>query len=303
MADEKITGSVEERAKELLADPTRRIELDDLVNEVLATALEALSPDHFPINGEPSRQKEFVRRIAAYEAALGDLLPLTVLLVRWADEDGLLQLEKIISRLAETAPGDNGLVLWLRLRWYPLLVVMYAAGIAALATHRHKALVAVLTVPISEDGGQTNPQLKPAVLHVPSRVLEVNDAFNWLPDCGRHYLPLSEHLFAVLKPVLDRLLFLRFAYERHFDRFELLAALTFTDIKNPSSDGSILTIPGRFVYKSEHQSNPYTTLLGEAEVAGTDWSLLASGLFGGSLVRLRAAVEGYRQKGSHWRGG
>jgi hypothetical protein len=44
-------NTVVERAKELPADATRRIELDAFINEYLPTALEALSPDRFPITG------------------------------------------------------------------------------------------------------------------------------------------------------------------------------------------------------------------------------------------------------------
>ena len=300
MAGAKKEISVVERAKGLLADPSRRIELDALVNECLANALDALSPDRFPVTGALPQQKEFAERIAAYEAALADLLPFTILLARWGDEEGLLQLEKIVSRIAETAPEGGGTVLWLRLRWYPLLVLMYASGIAALAAHRYKALAIVLTVPIPEDASQASSPLKPAVLLAPARLLEVNDAFKWLPGHEQHRFPLSEHLFAFLKPAFDGLLFLGAAYERHFDRFELLAALTFADLNSRSGDGDMWAPPGRFVYKVEYRNNPYTAMQAEAEAAGAKWPLIESGLFKGSLQRFQEVLEGCRKIFSRW---
>src|SRR5439155_5669314 len=44
------------------------------------------------------------------------------------DAEGQLQLEKIFLRVAETARSSGGTVVWLQLRWYPLIVLMYAAG-------------------------------------------------------------------------------------------------------------------------------------------------------------------------------
>src|SRR6185312_15560211 len=98
-----MTGSaspkrVADQAKELLADPRHRIALDDFVNQHLRVALTALGTDQFPLTGSVPQQ-EFVDRVAAYGKAVDDLLRLVVLLVRWGDADGRLQLEKIFLRL------------------------------------------------------------------------------------------------------------------------------------------------------------------------------------------------------------
>src|SRR5581483_71679 len=164
MTTTKTPISVADRAKTLLADPAKRIELDALVNEVLAPALDALSQDNFPPTGESPDKENFIKRIAAYEAAIADLLPLTVLLARWGEEEGRLQLEKIISRVAETAPDGGGMVLWLRLRWYPVWMLIYAAGVTASAAWQHRTLATLLIMPVPEDASHGSSPLKAVVL-------------------------------------------------------------------------------------------------------------------------------------------
>jgi hypothetical protein len=301
MTAAKTAPSVSDRAKELLADPARRIELDSFVNEQLAEALEALSPDRFPVTGAQPNPEEFGKRIAAYEAALASVLALIILLARWGDnEEGLLQLEKIVARIAETASEGGGTVLWLRLRWYPVWLLMYAGGIAALAARRYNAIAMVLTVATPEDSGQANSPLKAAVLQAPSRLLDVVDAFKWLPGREQNRFPLSEHLFVRLKPIFESLLFLGPAYERHFDRFEVLTALVYADLNSRAREGDMWGPPGRFVYKAEYRNNPFGAVQSEAEAAGDKWPLLASGLFQSSLTRFKEVSEGFRKSFSRW---
>jgi hypothetical protein len=47
------------------------------------------------------------------------------------------------------------------------------------------------------------------------------------------------------------------------------------------------------VWKAERRNNPFTALRGEAEEAGAQWPLLASGLFKGSLAHFQKVAEGF----------
>ena len=51
--------------------------------------------------------------------------------------------------------------------------------------------------------------------------------FRLLPGLDRRHTPCSDHLFEVLKPLLDELLFLGSEYERAFDIFEVLYAIEY----------------------------------------------------------------------------
>ncbi|MFZ3354144.1 MAG: hypothetical protein WA268_25130 [Xanthobacteraceae bacterium] len=125
------TSSTADHAKVFLVHPLKRIELDEFTNTQLRAAVSALSVEHFPTTGIQVNNEQILRRVTAYEAIIADLQKLAILLTRWGDLDQLILLEKILLRIAEIDKGSGGTVLWLRLAWYPLLTVMYAAGISS----------------------------------------------------------------------------------------------------------------------------------------------------------------------------
>ena len=166
----------------------------------------ALSLEHFPANGSTTKE-EFAKRVAAYEAAISDLKVIVILLARWGNSEHLLLLEKILSRLAEVDKSDGGTVIWLRLGWYPLLVLMYAGGIAALSARRFDALYSLLATPVRANQAISGSGEKPVVLPVLTAITEIADTFKLLPGREQDRVPRSEHLFVRLRPVLDDALF------------------------------------------------------------------------------------------------
>jgi len=96
-------------------------------------------------------------------------------------------------------------------------------------------------------------------------------------------VPESEHLFKILRPVLDDLLFLGAGYERLFDRYEILRSLIYADM----TDGGWGPV-GRFGWKyvgRGRQDNPYSELLAEAEQQRDEWGPIQAGLFHRSYAR------------------
>ena len=116
-------------------------------------------------------------RIAAYEEAISNLSTMAVLMGRWCTPDQLAILEKILCRLAEGDKGSNGTVLWLRLGWYPILSLMYSAGIAAVSAEKYTTLARILTTPVladSHDGSDVTPLLRPVI----GKLTDIVDASN-----------------------------------------------------------------------------------------------------------------------------
>ncbi len=283
--------TVAERAKELLTEPRHRIAFDDFVNEHLRVALDRLSAQHFPLSGNLTNE-DLVKRLAAYDNAVRDLLDIVILTGRWGDAEGRNQLEKILSRLIETIPSAGGLTVLLHLRWYPLAVLIYAAGIAALSGQRFDVLNAVFTPLVQVEPHPTSQALVNAVM---SPLVEIDQNFKVIPGRGRDRFPRSEHLLAILREPLDRLLFLGGSFEPLFDRFEVLLALAFADLRDPKGEGDVWGPFGRFVYKQRRSNSPINTLIEEATAAGSSWPLLASGLFGGQSARFLRVAETFRQ--------
>jgi hypothetical protein len=265
MVESEKKRTVTERAKELLADPRHRIALDDFVNEHLRVALDALSPERFPVSGAGTNE-DFVKRVAAYESAVRDILDIVILVARWGDAEGGNQLEKIFLRLAETASAGGGTVVWLHLRWYPLAVLIYAAGIAALAARRFDLLSAAFNPRLQLESRSTSEALVNAVMNP---LDELN--FKVLPGHDRDRFPRSEHLFATLRGPLDRLLFLGASYEPLFDRFEVLLALAYADLCDPKGEGDVWGPFGRFTYKQNRSNSPMDSIIEQARSAGSAW--------------------------------
>jgi hypothetical protein len=281
------------RTKTLLGNPVRRIELDSFVNEQLRHALDALSAERFPTTGTASDQ-EFPKRVAAYEAAIRDIETIVILLARWADAEQLLQMEKILRRLAEIDKGGGGTVAWLRLNWYPLLVLMYAGGITALSTRRYPALYAMLATPVRANQTGAASRENPVALPVVMAISDIEEAFKLLPGHEKHRAPRSEHLYMRLKPILDDALFLGDSFGSLFDRFEAFLALAFIDFKNPNAKGRMWGPAGRLVYTHHSSESALNQLIEEAQQHKAAWPPLSAGLFGGQSERFLEVANGFK---------
>ena len=259
--------AVEETLKQLLATPGEQIQLDDFASRHVRAALEATSLESFPVQGVDVTKETLASRIAAYEEAISNLSTMAVLMGRWCTPDQLAILEKILCRLAEGDKGTAGTVLWLKLGWYPILSLMYSAGIAALSADKYTTLARILTTPVhadSHDGSDVTPLVRPVI----RELTDIVDKFKWLPGHERHHVPRSEHLRTRQQPLLEDLLFLGRSYDTHFDRFEILLALTYADVTDRSWGP-----PGRFAWKHNNwgRRSPYVELMAEAERLGNDW--------------------------------
>jgi hypothetical protein len=286
--------SLADRVKEYLSSPQYRIKLDDLVTREIRHVLPRFRGDAFSVNTNETYE-EFAARLKLYENALQDLMVMVTLLGRWAGEEQRNTLAKVFARTPDSTTESNGRVVWLGLRWYPVMLLMYVSGIAALAADNYENLAAVLTTRIGTrfSGEVTQPVILPTV----EGILDVEraDMFKKLPGYERYYVPRSEYLFKALQPVIDDTLFLGRSYEQLFDRFEVLYTLTYADLdydEGPEVWGPL----GRFAWKysDSPNANPFVSITAEAERARENWAPLRAGLFKGSYERFSQIADGYR---------
>ena len=277
--------------KQLLATPGEQIRLDDFASRHVRAAIEATSVESFPVQGVDVTKETLASRITAYEEAIGSLAIMAVLMGRWCTADQLPILEKVLRRLAESDKGTSGTVSWLKLGWYPTLYLMYSAGVAALSAEKYTTLARILTTPVQAEAHEGS-DVSPLVIPVIGGLTEIVEAFKLLPGHERHHVPRSEHLRTRQQPLLEDLLFLGRAYDTHFDRFEILLALTYADVRD--SDWGP---PGRFAWKHSNRGrgSPYAELMAEAARLGNNWPPTRAGLFGGSTERFVEVAERYKQ--------
>jgi hypothetical protein len=283
-----------EKLKRLIADPADKIRLDDLVSAQLRHAVQTVGIDKFPMQGAYSNAS-IAERIKAYEDALIDLEATIILLARWAREDQLPIIGKLFARLAETNRNQSGLVAWINLGWYPLLLLMYAGGISALSERRFDSLKAcLLTLVASNRHGDTKtlPIIIPTIL----AVTDVHDCFKVLPGLENRYTPRSDHLFNTLQPIIEDHLFLGQSYEALFDEFEIFLALTFADARAGDPIGRVWGPPGRFAWKRNYGdgTGPFAEIVGQAKREGANWPPLKVGLFGADIQRFISISDQYQ---------
>ena len=289
--------AVAETLKTLIATPSNHIRLDDFASAQIRAALDATGLERFPVQGIDLTNQTFASRVSDYEASIADVATLAVLMGHWCTAKQIPILEKIFGRFAEGDKGSDGSVVWLRMGWYPTLYLMYAAGVAALSANNYDALVSILTTPVHA-APHRRSQLQPLTVAVVAELTEIVDQFKRLPGHDRNYVPRSEHLRTRQQPLLEDFLFLDRTYDRHFDRFEILLALTYADATDAPWGP-----PGRFAWKhSEFSIGPYVELMEDARRMGDNWPPVKAGLFRSSTKRFLDVAEGYKQllDGLHW---
>lgn len=290
----ETTVSKVHRVKALLATDSASIELHDFLVDEVRRFLAATSDDGFSANGQFS-QEEFLRRLERYEEASADVSLLLACTAHWARPIHKATLQKVLARSADRLEQQGGLTVWLALRWYPLLLELYYAGIAAVDGQRFDSLAAIFytSVPTSEYQSHADT----FVGSTAKGLLDLNrsNVLKQIPGHERHHVPLSEYLFKILQPKLDDVLFLGKNYEQAFDTFEVFFALAVADLdllKGGNGWGPI----GRFGWKHSSRDNgPFAKIVSEGRAQQNAWAPLKAGLFGGSYERFNTVATKYAE--------
>lgn len=291
------------RVKDYLSDSRYRIRLDDLVAAEVRTALENTREDLFPTLTATVTPEDFAERLRRYERATERLSDLTILLARWATPDQQAMLDRIVSRLADANELSSGNRVWLGLLWYPLTLLMYSGGVAALSARNYRSLATLLTTRLgARMSGREITEVVVVVIDGIDNVKPTN-IFRTLPGHEKNYVPMSEYLFKVIQPRLEDLLFLGKSYEDLFDRFEIMQAMVYADLLSRETQ-RVRGPYGRFVWKHHGRGlrSPFDALVNEGKQQSSSWPPLDYGLFGGSIERFREIASAYREVISklHW---
>lgn len=281
--------------KEYIPDSKYKIKLDDLVTKELRKILAETSEELFPVATADVLGEEFVSRLSKYESITKDIQEIAILLAHWGGEEHVPVLKKIIARIPDNKKTSGGKVVWLALRHYPSILILYSAGIAAIAAEKYDTLYTIFhtTIGPSYSGGKHKEIIKIVV----NQLLELQrtDIFKTLPGYEKFYVPKNEYLFKALQPVMDDLLFLGNSYEAVFDKFETFLALVYADLDSKNND-RVWGPPGRFAYKHTDRGgvgDPFAEVVNEAKSQGNQWAPLRAGFFGGSIDRFNAISAEY----------
>jgi hypothetical protein len=250
--------------------------------------------DQFPILDSWSGE-EFIERLKKYEKTLSDLCSIQALLAYWGTEANRATLTLPLKQICSHLKPVSGLTVWIGLRWYPALLLLYIGGIGAVAAEKYDNLRALLQAKIP------NPEQSydgvTLIRRISNAIEDIEDAFKKIPGFERRYTPRSEYLLKLLQPTTEDLFFLGIEYESHFDRFEVFLALEHAEQYASEQSGRVWGPLGRFGWKLKggDASNPLHQVITEAEAQKDSWPPITAGLFKGSAERFKEIASEYYQ--------
>lgn len=283
--------------KVLLQDPSRRIQLEELVDRETEAAFARLSPDAFSVNVH-DEGAALEPRLRRYAGAVDLLLGLVVVGAAYGNDEQARLWTRVVRRIGHPAGEWSGMTAMLGLRYFPTTLVAYAGGIAALARDRWPSFAALTRPKLTKLGEEAQPAI---ALAAAACVLDHRVAQS-LPGKERRHTPMSDWLFEFLREPLRPLLRVDEDYTETFDRFEYFVAMA------TSADRTTGWVPpGRFMWKGAEQRVYRQEALGdrirkEITELGNDWKTwgpIHSGVFADAndaleaLERVEKAVAGY----------
>jgi uncharacterized caspase-like protein len=291
--EEDLSRATENRVskvKTLLSDDSSSIELHDYLIQSVQKFLSLSAEDNFGTQ-EPFTVDKLIERISTYEDITKDLYTTEACIAYWAKPTHQQLLQKVLARSTDRLDSRAGIAAWVDLKWYPLVLQLYAAGAAAYSGKRYDSLASIFLAKVPST--QYRNRASTFVTTTAQAIMELyrSAVFKQLPGREHNYVPLSEHLFKLLQPALDDVLFLGKEYEEVFDEFEVLFSLVASDMKR-QTDNHMWGPIGRFGYKGRDDGNgPAARVLSEARAQGASWPALQAGLFGGQFERFDAAAK------------
>jgi len=312
-----------EALKAGISNPGMQMELEDLfLNEVRTAAQELRGDARFPASGASGPTiTTLVERAHEYEALVEPLTHAAITLGAWGGEPDATMVTRAMKSLAATTQDlRGGSTAYLTLRTYPLLLLLYAGALGAVARSNGRMLAAFATDPtvaINGRGLALPVAITPwrpfadseAAASVLARVaLEGGTVEQYATDAAqgrgpRYYTPLSEYLFVRLRPLAQPFVLDESEYEQLFHRTEALIALAELDWMASNTDAvnahrrSWSRWMGRGIHHTDYYLANNSTLgndlLGEIRSKQKAWWPVAGGMFGGDWTRAEAAATEY----------
>lgn len=280
-----------ERVKKLIQDKERHIDLEDLLATEVERTREIYTGTGYWLNSgitQPSPE-QFPRGLKHVFEDIEVPLHMLATLAMYSDPNQIQLVTNAINRwLEEPAAGweTQGL-----LNLMPGLLLIYAAGIAAIHKERWEYLPAFLLQP------RMKREIPGRWITEPTDPLGGAIALNLAVNAksyetGASYYILQQ-IHHVLRSVFRALIPSDIAYGHAFDLFHMLLSLIYLhhhDWQETLSPNARLYIPVSESIDWQYLEDFWK----RAHIAGKDWGLLKTTLFGGNMDYLLRAFENYQ---------
>lgn len=271
--------------KRYLVDPASAIRMRDLLHEETERVCVALNNTGIiqQSSSTPANQQE--RIVAQYDAICDSLLALIITGAYWGKETEDKLWSATLERVGRQPGKSAGATFRTKLQKYPVLLLMYAAGIAALAANKYHTLLTILKAPQVPDEPWSEPQ---------SLCYSV-DAIGILLKDGKLILhgrqtPHSEFMQEKLREPLRGYIPDDRDYQILFDRFEYILGLARFEKKE-----TIWAPVGSFAWRGKGNPAKFLPDLMKQELLSQKehWPLLRAGLFGGAVDQAMRAMSDF----------
>lgn len=313
--------------KEMLVDPARRIELDELIAQEVQRVL-AMLKDGERVSGPLGKtDDERVDRLASESEKLWEQVePFCASLqvaARWGDPDSLTPWANGLRSFVQAATKpEGGISALVDLRHLPGMIGLMTAGIASISSRRWANLKTLVVDPSIRDRYES----RPLALVEATDFYKPFDDQNWTSNTlaraakegvsfteaykdfierrvGKFHTPVAEWLYIILQPIFADQLPDEDTYAAEFDRAEVMLGVLAQDLQNVRKDASTddrrwnwtrSSWFGRSTWRASHSyGNPVSDFRHELATEGRHWSPLNAQLFGGEEARASAALENY----------
>jgi hypothetical protein len=205
---------------------------------------------------------------------------------------------EFVQRIATcNQPTGGGYVVPLRsLTFYPALLLLYGAGLVCTAKGRLRNLRTALSVGVQDHYGQRTP----VILRMDSFDVMEEQGQKAIPEIGRQFTPLINHIFSSLALPLRQYFPTESLYTQGWVAFETLLLTAYTHAERErdallGSPSEKYWIPwSRLAWMDRGHGEVLKPIASDARRLGADWPPLAAGFFSGNVdtfVRMLEAVQ------------
>lgn len=288
------------RTKKYLASPQGNIAFADLFESEGMRAYELIMKEanyNFSIDTQ-----KFKHYIELHQNAIDNILPMSILAVRWGKPEHLASITDIIIKLAAD-PIKIGMSYYdntKNVHYWAAISLFYGVGIACVKYSNYSYLNTLFSLMLPE-----HPFLNSSNrIYLLSKLHPCywdKDHLNEL-NRTRHNTPLSTMLYKQLRPYFERDIFLETDYANSFGIFEYLLSLSYKHIGACSYNTE--WVPwGEFKWRDytrmAYGTSMFSDFFTQADILKEDWPPIKQGMFNGSYKLyhdVKTAVDNFLRR-------
>lgn len=277
--------------KRYLSEDKHRIRLKDSILDQTKLTLDSLRSEGFTANDNWS-PVEFERRLKLYEGKTEVLRAMASVGAFYSrPEQNNLWLD-VVKRLYRHYPYNSGTSIYLDLQRYPALILFYTLGVSAMAAENYDLLKKLFEIQIDREHGESQDATE---VLLPYTFPVSADAWKTLEAHKRNRFPISEYLCDFIRGSLNEIEPDEKMLEMYFDRFELLASLSYGYLQGQKGGRTGWFPAGRYTWRFDRggSAKDLISFLDEAEKMKDKWPPFQAGMFGGKYENYKTVKEAF----------